>query len=219
MQKGKWTLTIPRAAKTQRRTRIQEEKEEKILEAALDVFSAYGFRGATIDQIAEAAGMSKPNLLYYFRTKEAIHRTLLDRMLFTWLEPLRAFDASGNPESEIRSYIRRKLEMSRDFPRESRLFANEILQGAPHIVDELKGPLKELVDEKAEVIRAWAKAGKIAPCDPHHLIFSIWATTQHYADFDTQVQAVLGERSGEGRFEDAARFLEELFMRGLRIER
>ncbi|WP_105383439.1 TetR family transcriptional regulator C-terminal domain-containing protein [Neorhizobium alkalisoli] len=211
-------MAIPRAAKTQRRTRIQEEKEERILEAALDVFSSSGFRGSTIDQIAEAAGMSKPNLLYYFRTKEAIHRQLIDRVLFTWLEPLRAFDAEGNPEAEIRSYIRRKLEMARDFPRESRLFANEILQGAPHIEDELKGPLKELVDEKAEVIRAWARAGKIAGCDPYHLIFSIWATTQHYADFDVQVRAVLSQESaGDRRFEDAARFLEQLYMDGLRI--
>jgi TetR/AcrR family transcriptional regulator len=211
-------MAIPRAAKTQRRTRIQEEKEELILEAALDVFSVNGFRGSTIDQIAEAAGMSKPNLLYYFRTKEAIHRQLIDRVLMTWLEPLRAFDAAGSPESEIRSYIRRKLEMARDFPRESRLFANEILQGAPHIEDELKGPLKELVDEKAEVIRGWARAGKIARCDPYHLIFSIWSTTQHYADFDVQVRAVLGQdMSGEGRFDDAARFLEQIFMDGLKI--
>ena len=108
--------------------------------------------------------------------------------------------------------------MARDFPRESRLFANEILQGAPHIEDELKGPLKELVDEKAEVIRSWARAGKIAKCDPYHLIFSIWSTTQHYADFDVQVRAVLGQSlAGEGRFEDAARFLEQLFMDGLRV--
>ncbi len=211
-------MAISRAAKTQRRTRIQEEKEELILEAALDVFSQNGFRGSTIDQIAEAAGMSKPNLLYYFRTKEAIHRQLIDRVLTTWLEPLRVFDADGDPESEIRSYIRRKLEMARDYPRESRLFANEILQGAPRIEDELKGPLKELVDEKAAVIRAWARAGKIAKCDPYHLIFSIWSTTQHYADFDVQVRAVLGQaHSGEGRFEDAARFLERLFMDGLRV--
>jgi TetR/AcrR family transcriptional regulator len=209
-------MAIPRAAKTQRRTRIQEEKEERILEAALDVFSVSGFRGSTIDQIAEAAGMSKPNLLYYFRTKDAIHRQLIDRVLSTWLEPLRAFDAQGNPEAEIRSYIRRKLEMARDFPRESRLFANEILQGAPHIEDELKGPLKELVDEKAEVIRTWARTGKIARCDPYHLIFSIWSTTQHYADFDVQVRAVLGQAyAGEGRFEDAARYLEQLFIGGL----
>ncbi|RWX17651.1 TetR family transcriptional regulator [Rhizobium hidalgonense] len=213
-------MAIPRAAKTLRRTRIQEEKEEQILEAALDVFSARGFRGSTIDQIAEVAGMSKPNLLYYFRTKEAMHRALIDRVLYTWLEPLRAFDADGNPEEEIRSYIRRKLEMARDFPRESRLFANEVLQGAPHIEDELKGPLKELVDEKAEVIRAWTKSGKIAECDPYHLIFSIWSTTQHYADFDVQVRAVLGEEhAGEGRFEDAARFLEQLFIGGLRLDR
>ncbi|MCX8996671.1 TetR family transcriptional regulator C-terminal domain-containing protein [Rhizobiaceae bacterium BDR2-2] len=206
----------PRAARTQRRTRIQEEKEEQILDAALEVFSANGFRGSTIDQIAEVAGMSKPNLLYYFRTKEAIHRVLIQRVLDTWLDPLRAFDDNGNPEAEIRSYIRRKLEMARDFPRESRLFANEVLQGAPHVMDELKGPLKDLVDEKAKVIRAWARAGKIVRCDPYHLIFSIWATTQHYADFDVQVRAVLGDRySGEGRFDDAARFLEQLFMHGL----
>lgn len=210
-------MAIPRAAKTQRRTRIQEEKEEVILEAALEVFSVSGFRGTTIDQIAEAAGMSKPNLLYYFRTKEAIHRQLIDRVLSTWLEPLRAFDAAGDPAAEIRSYIRRKLEMARDFPRESRLFANEILQGAPHIEDELKGPLKDLVDEKADVIRAWSKAGKIRTCDPYHLIFSIWSTTQHYADFDVQVRAVLGQdQDGEDRFEDAARFLEGLFLEGLK---
>jgi len=211
-------MAIPRAAKTQRRTRIQEEKEEQILEAALDVFSRDGFRGATIDQIAAVAGMSKPNLLYYFRTKEAMHRALIERVLDTWLDPLREFDAEGNPEAEIRSYIRRKLEMARDFPRESRLFANEVLRGAPLIEDALKGPLKQLVDEKADVIRVWAKSGKIAKCDPYHLIFSIWSTTQHYADFDVQVRAVLGqEKSGEGRFEDAARYLEQLFMGGLRI--
>ncbi|KQS73050.1 TetR family transcriptional regulator [Rhizobium sp. Leaf371] len=211
-------MALPRAAKTQRRTRIQEEKEELILEAALEVFATNGFRGSTIDQIADVAGMSKPNLLYYFRTKEAMHRALIERVLDSWLDPLREFDAEGNPVTEIRGYIRRKLEMARDFPRESRLFANEVLQGAPRIEDALMGPLKSLVDEKATVIRAWAKAGKIAKCDPYHLIFAIWATTQHYADFDVQVRAVLGpDRAGEGRFEDAARFLEMLFVNGLGV--
>lgn len=206
-----------RAAGTQRRTRIQQENEEKILEAALEVFSARGFSGSTIDEVAEAAGMSKPNMLYYFRTKEAIHRALIERVLDTWLDPLRSFNADGDPVSEIRSYIRRKIEMARDFPRESRLFANEILEGAPRIEDALKGPLKELVDAKAQVIRQWQRDGKLARCDPYHLIFSIWATTQHYADFDAQVRAVLGQDSyNDGRFEDAARFLDLLFIEGLR---
>ena len=104
-----------------RRTRIQNEKREVILEAALDVFSTYGFRGATIDQIAEAARMSKPNLLYYFKSKEDIHLTLLQRLLETWLAPLRELDDVGDPLTEIRSYIRRKLEMARDFPRDRRV--------------------------------------------------------------------------------------------------
>ena len=213
-------MTVARAAKTQRRTRIQEEKEEHILEGALEAFSTNGFRGTTIDQIADAANMSKPNLLYYFRTKEAIYRRLLERLLFTWLEPLNAFDADGDPIAEIRSYIRRKLEMSRDYPRESRLFANEMLQGAPHIVEELNGPLKTLVDEKAEVMRAWIRAGKMSQCDPYHLIFAIWATTQHYADFDVQVRAVLGENgTSDGRFEDAARFLEQIVVKGITVDR
>jgi TetR/AcrR family transcriptional regulator len=212
-------MAIPRAAQTQRRTRIQEEKEELILEAALEVFSQRGFHGSTIDQIAEVAGMSKPNLLYYFRTKDAMHRALIDRVLENWLEPLQAFDAEGDPEQEIKSYIRRKLEMARDFPRESRLFANEILQGAPHISAVLEGPLKELVDEKADVIRAWIASGKVRDCDPHHMIFSIWSTTQHYADFDVQVKAVLGPgRDDTDRFEDAARFLEGLFVSGLIVK-
>ena len=199
------------------RTRIQQEKRELILEAALDVFSTHGFRGSTIDQIAEAAGMSKPNLLYYFRRKEDVHETLMRRLLDTWLQPLRDLDDVGDPLTELRGYIRRKLEMARDFPRESRLFANEILQGAPRIRPMLEGDLKNLVDEKVNVIRGWMRAGRIVRTDPYHLIFSIWATTQHYADFDTQVRAVLGsDRGGEGRFEDAARFLEQLFVDGLK---
>lgn len=198
-------------------TRIQTEKREIILEAALDVFSTHGFRGATIDQIADAAGMSKPNLLYYFKGKEDIFERLIHRLLDTWLDPLRALDDIGDPMTELSAYIRRKLEMARDFPRESRLFANEILQGAPRIMPMIAGELKTLVDEKAEVIKGWMRKGRITPTDPYHLIFSIWATTQHYADFDVQVRAVLGpDRGGDGRFEDAARFLEGLFLHGLK---
>lgn len=197
-------------------TRIQREKQDVILEAALDVFSREGFRGATIDQIAEAAGMSKPNLLYYFPRKEDIYTRLMTEMLAVWLMPLREIDSEGDPVPELRSYIRRKLEMSRDFPRESRLFANEMLQGAPRILEVLETDLKALVDEKAKVLESWMERGKIRRTDPYHLIFSIWATTQHYADFDVQVRAVLGkDRGGEGRFEDAARYLENLFLFGL----
>lgn len=199
------------------KTRIQREKREIILDAALDIFSTHGLRGSTIDQIAEAAGMSKPNLLYYYRSKDEIYATLLHRLLDRWLAPLMEIAADGDPINELRNYIRRKMEMARDFPRESRLFANEILQGAPRIMAMLTDELRPLVDGKAQLIRKWMREGKLAKADPHHLIFAVWATTQHYADFDAQVRAVLGpDRGGEGRFEDAARFIEQLFLDGLR---
>ena len=194
-------------------TRIQQRNRATILSAGLDVFSQFGFRGATLDLIAEAAGLSKPNLLYYFPSKDSIHSALLERLLETWLDPLKALNGTGDPIEEIMGYAQRKLAMSRDYPRESRLWANEILQGAPRIEDILKNDLKALVDEKAQIIKTWADDGRIAKIDPHHLIFSIWAFTQHYADFDVQVRAVLGSKAP---YDGASVFLDTLYAKLLK---
>lgn len=196
------------------RSRIQQRNRELILDAALDVFSQHGFRGATLDQIAEVAGLSKPNLLYYFPSKEAIHKALLTGLLDTWLDPLRAMDPDGDPVAEVMGYVRRKLDLARDYPRESRLFAGEILQGAPRMREAIEGDLRELVADKAQLLAEWMDEGRIARVDPVHLIFSIWALTQHYADFDVQVRAVLGP--GHDPFAEAGTFLETLFSRLLR---
>jgi TetR/AcrR family transcriptional regulator len=197
-------------------TRIQHRNTGAILDAALEVFAQHGFRGATLDQIADGAGLSKPNLLYYFASKEAIHTALLEGLLETWLDPLRGLNPVGDPVDEIVAYVLRKLDMAREYPRESRLFAHEVLQGAPRINDTITGPLKGLVDDKARLIRRWQDAERLAPVDPHHLIFSIWATTQHYADFDVQVRGVLGVTGDEGtHLTDAARFLEAFYRRAL----
>ncbi len=138
----------------------------------------------------------------------------MNGLLDVWLAPLRALDPEGDPRTEIIAYVRRKLEMSREMPRESRLFANEVLQGAPRTMAALEGDLKQLVDEKAAVIRGWSAAGRIAAVDPYHLIFSIWALTQHYADFDVQVRAVLGP--DHDPFVEAGDFLTLLFQRLLK---
>lgn len=199
-----------------KRTRIQREKRELILRAALDVFAADGLRGATLARIAEEAGMSKPHVVYYFGSKEAIYVELLESLLETWLSPLRDMSAKGDPLAEILTYVRRKLRMSCEMPRESRLFASEILQGAPHTQEQLSGGLKALVDEKAALIARWSADGRLAPIDPHHLIFSIWAMTQHYADFDVQVRAVLGPAREAGLFDEADAYLTEFFVRALR---
>ncbi len=209
------TTSQPRAKATQKPTRIQREKTRAILEAALEVFSKRGFRGATLDMIAEEAQLSKPNLLYYFASKEALHAELLAGLMEKWLEPLAQIEQNGDPITEICAYIERKLELAEEYPRESRLFANEIIQEAPRSKNALNGYLKELVDEKTILIQRWIDAGKIAPVDPHHLIFSIWATTQHYADFDTQIQAMMDE-GYEQRFITAKAYLVDLFTKVLK---
>ena len=197
------------------RTRIQTKNRETILDAGLEVFSTHGFRGATLDQIAEVAGLSKPNLLYYFSSKEDIHTSVLSQLLDTWLDPLRRMNPEGNPIDELLGYVRAKFDLSRDYPRESRLFANEILQGAPRMRGAIEGDLKTLVTEKAAVLTTWMDQGRIAQVHPVHLIFSIWALTQHYADFDVQVRAVLGP--GHDPFVEAETYLETLFKKLLAV--
>ncbi len=171
-------------------SRIQRRNRRAILDAALDVFSRHGYRGATLDQIAAEAGLSKPNILYYFDGKEDIHLTLLSQLMDTWLDPLVAMDPSGDPRAEILAYVQRKLDMARDLPRESRLFAGEILMGAPRMLPHLRADLQPLFDEKCALIQRWIDDRKLPDLDPQHLIFSIWATTQHYADFEAQVDVL-----------------------------
>lgn len=190
-------------------SRIQKRNRRVILDAALEVFSRHGYRGATLDQIAAEAGLSKPNILYYFDGKDDIHVTLLSRLMQTWLDPLVELDPQGDPVEEILAYVQRKLDMAQELPRESRLFANEILQGAPRIAPELDAALKPLFDEKCALIAGWIAEGRLPQIDPRHLIFSIWATTQHYADFESQVTLLLGP--GENPYEGAAAHLDALF--------
>lgn len=196
-------------------TRIQQRNREAILAGALTVFSTHGFRGATIDQIAEAAGLSKPNVLYYFASKDDLHKTLLTTLLDRWLAPLQQIDPQGQPLEQVLTYVQAKLDMSRLYPRESRLFAYEILQGAPHLTEILGGGLRDLVERSAALLESWMDQGLLARVDARHLIFSIWAMTQHYADFEVQVRAVLGP--DHDPFDEAAAFLDNLYRRMLAV--
>jgi TetR/AcrR family transcriptional regulator len=210
-------VSKPKKPAGDKQTRIQEVNRGVILDAALEMFSVYGLRGTTIDQIAEKAGMSKPNLLYYFKRKDDIYAAVLEATLDEWLQPMLALDPDGDPVGELRKYITRKLEMSAKKPAASRFFANEILHGAPHVGGFLKTGLKDLVDRKSAVIRQWVSEGRLAPIDPPHLFFIIWATTQHYADFDVQVRAVLGSQVDKpGFYEQTAQAVLSVVLNGVR---
>jgi TetR/AcrR family transcriptional regulator len=196
-----------------KKTRIQVQREKLILDGALDIFATYGFHGATIDQIAERASISKANLLYYFRSKEHVYQALLDRTMEGWLDPLIALDADADPIVELGRYISAKMDMSFDNPLASKLFAMEIMSGAEQFKDVLEGSLRPIVEAKISVIRTWIKRGKLKAVDPHHLIFSIWSVTQHYADFSTQIELLLGSDYDRKKAKDA---VAEILLGGLR---
>jgi TetR/AcrR family transcriptional regulator len=193
-----------------------KDKRGAVLDAALALFSRFGLHGTSVDQVAAGAGVSKSNLLYYFATKEELYLCVLHDLLAVWLAPLREFSAEQDPQQVIGDYIRRKLALSRDRPEASRLFCLEIIQGAPLLRDELARELRELVEHKATVIRAWIAAGRLAPVDPQHLLFLLWATTQHYADFAVQVQALSGRTLDEPAFfEETVASVQAIVLRGV----
>ena len=199
-----------------RESRIQSRNRERILSAATEIFSRYGFRGATLDQIAERAEMSKPNLLYYFSSKEELYLSVLRNILEIWLQPLKELDEKESPEHEISAYIDQKIEFSRLYPMASRVFANEIAAGAPILKPVLDTYLRDVVKKKARVIRKWIKRGEMADIDPYHLIMMIWAVTQHYADFAVQVDSLLGKSLDEQHFYNQTRKnIKRIIMKGI----
>ncbi len=201
----------------ERRLRQIELKRGAIMDAALDVFSRYGVHGTSLDQVAIQADVSKTNLLYYFPSKEALYVNVLRQLLEVWLKPLQSFSVEQDPIEAIAEYIRVKLTLSRDHPAESRLFCLEIVQGAPLLLTELQQPLHDIVQNKVAVIRAWVQEGKLASVDPYHLIFSLWAVTQHYADFRAQVEAVSGKTLDDPEFfAETLQNLQDLILNGIR---
>ncbi len=177
-----------------RRAQRRRAAEARILAAAEEVFAEAGFSGATTSAIAARAGLPKPNLHYYFGTKEALYRRVLEDILDAWLATGDQIVAEADPAAALGAYIAAKVEYSRRRPLASKVFANELLHGAPHIADYLRRPLRRWIAEKGRAIEAWVEAGRMHPVEPAHLFFVIWAATQTYADFDVQVQAVLGRR-------------------------
>jgi len=171
---------------------IRQANEARILGAGERVFARAGFNGATMAAIADEAGLPKANLHYYFGSKLDLYRAVLARTLHDWLVPLDGLVPEADPREALERYIRAKMAMSAQRPDASRVFANELLHGAAVVGELMRTELRSIVRRKAAVIDGWIAAQRMAPVDSIHLFFTIWATTQTYADFDAQVRAVLG---------------------------
>ncbi len=185
-QRRRGTASRPAGGRTRR------INEARILAAAEAVFAEAGYTGASMQAIAERTGLPKANLHYYFGTKETLYRTLLADILDMWVDAFEHFVPERDPAEALAAYIRDKMRWSRTRPLASKVFANEIVHGARRIEGYLSDKLRCRVEDKAAVIEGWIRAGRMAPIDPKHLFFILWAATQTYADFDVQVCAVLG---------------------------
>ena len=191
-----------------RRSRIRERNEEAILKAAEIIFAQEGFGAATTAEIAKAAGIPKANLHYYFNTKEDLYTRVLENILETWLTAAEDFDENHQPSEALEKYIRTKVELSRTRPHASKIFAKEIISGAPFLKEHLSKDINPWIDQKSRIFEIWIKEEKMAPVDVHHLFFLIWSMTQTYADFSTQMKIVLDKPKLEKTdFETAANMI------------
>lgn len=194
---------------------IREANEARLLEAAETVFAERGFSGATTAAIAARARLPKANLHYYFRTKEALYRAVLANVLALWLDELDRFAPEREPGEVLAEYIAAKMRWSKERPNASKVFANEIVHGAPFLDGYLSRELRQRVERFAAVIRRWIALGKMTSVDPKHFVFHLWAVTQHYADFEVQIRAVLGrEKLTDADFAAATANIVNLTLRG-----
>ncbi len=196
---------------------IRRRNEELILHAAADEFVKHGYKGTSVQAIADRVNLPKANLLYYFKSKAGIYKALLNDILTLWNDGFSEQAALLPPDVVLRNYIIGKMQYSRTHPKESKIFAQEIIQGAPIIADSIQYPMVDWAVGKATTIQTWIEKGLIRPVEPLHLLFMIWGATQFYADFDTEIELIKGEPLSALEFEKAQEFVVDMILRGLRV--
>ncbi|EPB6719092.1 TetR family transcriptional regulator C-terminal domain-containing protein [Vibrio fluvialis] len=196
---------------------IRRRNQKLILQAAADEFVKHGYKGTSVQAIADRVNLPKANILYYFKSKTGLYKALLQDILTLWNEGFSESAIDSSPQAVLRNYIVGKMRYSRTHPQESKIFAQEIIQGAPVIRDEIQFPVVNWAAGKASVINAWVEQGLIRTVDPLHLLFLIWGATQFYADFDTEIQLIKGAPMSEEEFEQAQQFLVDMILRGLAV--
>ncbi|NCM98144.1 MAG: TetR family transcriptional regulator [Rhodobacterales bacterium] len=199
-----------------RRTEIRQQNVATILSAAEKVFAEAGFGGATMQLIADMAGLPKANLHYYFATKEELYRSVVENIFQIWLHAADSFDAAPGPVEGIGAYIDAKMEISRRHPAGSKVWASEVMHGAPVIQDYLETTLRQWTSGRAAVIERWTREGKMAAVNPEHLLYMLWATTQHYADFGHQIETLNGGKPlSERQWRAAKDSVKAIILRGI----
>jgi len=198
---------------------VRQKNKAIIFNAAKKEFVTYGFKGASIKRIAERAGIARANIHYYFQDKTDLYQQLLSNIIAVWNTDYDTLNVDQNPKVALSAYIRAKVMHSRDDPDSSRIFASELIHGAPVLNDYLNSDFKTWLQSKVAVIEAWIEQGLLDRVNPHHLLFMIWSSTQHYADFNVQVLAALDKDTmNDDDFEEVVASLTQIILKGCGIK-
>ncbi len=198
---------------------IRQKNKALILSAAKQEFVTYGFKGASIKRIAERAEIPRSNIHYYFEDKTDLYQQLFAGILEIWNSQFDTLNAEENAKTALTSYIRSKVMYSKQDPDASRIFASEIIHGAPHLQEYLSSDFKTWIQEKVAVIQTWIERKEIDEVNPYHLLFLIWGATQHYADFNVQVVTALDKKEmDDDDFESVVNSLTTIILKGCGIQ-
>ncbi len=193
---------------------IRRTREQKIVIAATHVFSLNGFAGTRMADIAKRADIPKANVHYYFKSKAYLYQKVLKNILAEWDVVLNQFDLDDDPTEALRHYIAEKMQFSKRYPEKSRVFAKEILSGAPYLQAHFLDDYCHWFQSRVAIFEHWIAQGKMADINPAHLLFMIWATTQHYADFAPQITHSLDlETLTEAHFQEATQSVTLMVLR------
>ncbi|MDO8826854.1 TetR/AcrR family transcriptional regulator [Methylophaga sp.] len=197
----------------------RKKSTEVILQAAEKVFVERGYGGASMQAIADEAGLPKANIHYYFTSKEKLYSEVLTKIIASWNSVMDSVSVDDDPAKVLEQFIYTKVELAYRFPQASKLFAMEIIQGAPHLKDYIRMDMRNWVREKSKVFQTWMDQGKMKNVDPVHLIFLIWSSTQHYADFETQVLTIMNRAEYEEEdILNSSRFLSSIILTGVGLK-
>lgn len=192
-------------------------KQQAILLQAETLFARYGFEGVSLDGIASALGISRQNLLYYYRSKEDLYRAVLDQVLAAWLASMEQFSTASDPREALSRYVQSKMRFSQERPSGTAVFTREVMAGMPLYAQALAAGVTPLFRKDIEQLDRWAEQGLIRRVDFKHLLFALWSVTQAYADLSAQF-ALLQNKShlDQGDFDAAQQLIIELVWNSLK---
>ncbi len=190
----KWELTnLGRRAPRSLRQARDLSTARRIVATAEDIFAEQGLAGARMDEIARAAKVNKALLYYYFRSKEELHRFVLE----TLLSQLSA--RVGEAVTDMPSASKRLSAMVNNFfdfvlahPNYPRLIQREIMSRGPNmgwIVSEYYRPLHRWL---VRLIEEGISAGEFRRVDARNAAVTVVAIMVHYFSAAPVLRQVLG---------------------------